>query len=206
LFRPQTGQLDPGTNSDFDLRSVTVNRYGALAGDRRHEIKLFLARDLAINNQNHLNLGASYRARSGAPTNYLGSHILYGLDEVFLLPRGSGERLPWQHTIDGHLGYSFLQTENRTFALTVDAFNLFNFRAVAARSQRYTPRDVEPITGSAADNPFVAGNNRQIDPARIQPADGDARPFDETDRFRAFGAPTAYQEPLTLRFGVKATF
>ena len=206
LYRPQTGQLDPGSNSDFDLRSLTVNRYGPLAGDRRHELKLFLARDIPVTRQHHLNLGGSYRARSGGPRSHLGSHVLYGLDEVFILPRGSGERLPWQHTIDGHLGYTFLQSEERTLAVAVDAFNLFDFAAVVSRSQRYTSRDVEPITGAAADSPFINGDRRQIDPARIVPADGDERPFDETDRFRAYGAPTAYQEPLTVRLSVKATF
>jgi outer membrane receptor protein involved in Fe transport len=206
LYRPQTGQLDPGTNSDFDLQSVTVNRYGPLAGDRRHELKLFVARDLSITPQHHINLGGSYRSHSGGPRSYLASHVLYGLDEVFLLPRGAGERLPWEHAIDGHVGYTFLQSENRTLAVTLDAFNLLNFTAVVNRSQRYTTRDVQPITGSAAENPFVNGDRRQVDPALIEPADGDPRPFDETDRSRAFGAPTAYQEPLTLRFGIKATF
>ena len=32
------------------------------------------------------------------------------------------------------------------------------------------------------------------------------RPFDDTDRTRSFGAPTDYMEPISLRFGVKATF
>jgi outer membrane receptor protein involved in Fe transport len=206
LYRPQTGQLDPGSNSDFDLRSLTVNRYGPLAGDRRHELKLFLARDIELTGQHHLNLGGSYRAHSGGPRSYLASHVLYGLDEVFLLPRGAGERLPWEHTIDGHIGYTFLQSQHRTLAFTLDAFNLLNFSAIVSRSQRYTTRDVQPITGSAADNPFVNGDRRQVNPALIETADGDPRPFDETDRFRAFGAPTAYQDPLTLRLGIKATF
>ncbi|HTV21542.1 MAG TPA: TonB-dependent receptor, partial [Polyangiaceae bacterium] len=206
LYRPQTGQLDPGSNSDFDLQSLTVNRYGPLAGDRRHELKLFLAREVVLAPQHHLNVGGSYRARSGGPRSYLGSHVLYGLDEVFILPRGAGQRLPWQHSVDAHLGYTFLQTEQRTVALSLDAFNLFDFSAIVSRSQRYTTRDVEPITGAAADNPFVNGNRREIDPARIVPADGDARPFEDSDRFRAYGAPTAYQEPLTLRLSLKATF
>jgi hypothetical protein len=188
------------------LRSLTSNRYGPLAGDRRHELKLFLARDVELTGQHHLNLGGSYRAHSGGPTSYLGSHIQYGLDEVFLLPRGAGERLPWEHAIDGHLGYTFLQGKNRTLAVTLDVFNLLNFSAVTDRSERYTTRDVQPITGAAAQNPFVNGDSRQIDPARIQTADDDPRSFDETDRSRAFGAPTEYQDPLTLRFGVKATF
>jgi len=156
--------------------------------------------------QHHLNLGGSYRARSGAPFNYLARHPVYGNDEVFLLPRGSGERMPWQHTVDAHLGYTFVQTPKQSFAFTVDAFNLFNFRAVTRRTERYTVRDAEPITGAAAKNPFVNGNKKQIDPALVQPSDGDPRPFDDTDVERGYGAPRLYQDPLSIRFGLKATF
>jgi outer membrane receptor protein involved in Fe transport len=204
LFRPQTDQLDPGTNSDFDLRSLTVNRYGPLDGDRRHELKIFGARDIPVTQQHHINLGASYRARSGAPTSYLGRHAVYGNDEVFILPRGSGPRLPWQHTVDGHVGYTFLRTEKQTFAVTADIFNLFNIRTLRRQSERYTSRDVEPITGIDADDARL--NERTIRPELIQAADGDARPFDDTDRALAYGAPTSYLEPISLRFGVRATF
>ena len=204
LFRPQTDQLDPGTNSDFDLRELMVNRRGPLDGDRRHEIKLFGARDIPLAPQHHVNLGASYRARSGAPTSYLGSHIRYGADEVFVLPRGSGERLPWQHSIDAHVGYTFFRTEAQTFAVTCDIFNLFNIRGVTSRGQRYTNRDVQPITGVSTDDALLS--ERRIDPALIQPSDGDPRPFDETDVTRSFGAPTQYQEPISFRLGIKSTF
>jgi outer membrane receptor protein involved in Fe transport len=203
LFRAQTGQLDPGTNSDFDLRSLTVNRTGALSADARHSVKLFVAKDFELAKQHHLTIGGSYRAQSGGPTNYLGAHILYSSDEVFLLPRGSGERLPWQHSIDAKLSYTFFESPTKTLAITVDAFNLFNFQAVADQSQRYTIRPVEPITGKNADQVV---RNGVIDPSEITAADGEVRPFEASDRNRAFGAPTRYQAPLTLRFGIKGTF
>jgi outer membrane receptor protein involved in Fe transport len=204
LFRPQTNQLDPGTNSDFDLASLTVNRYGPLDGDRRHELKVFGARDIPVTPQHHINLGASYRARSGAPTSYLGAHAVYGNDEVFILPRGSGPRLPWQHTVDTHIGYTFLRTEKQTFAVTCDIFNLFNIRTLRGTSERYTNRAVEPITGVSADAARL--NDRTIDPTLVAPADGDARPFDDTDVSRSFGAPVNYLEPISLRLGIRSTF
>jgi hypothetical protein len=204
LFRPATDQLDPGTNSDFDLRSLTVNRSGPLDGDRRHELKVFLARDVPVAPQHHINLGASYRARSGAPTSYMGAHAVYGNDELFILPRGSGPRLPWQHTVDTHLGYTFLRTESQTFAVTCDIFNLFNIRTLRRQSERYTNRAVDPITGVSADDALIDARN--IDPALIQPADGDPRPFDASDRSLAFGAPTQYLEPISVRFGIRSTF
>jgi outer membrane receptor protein involved in Fe transport len=206
FFRSQTAQLDPGTNSDFDLPSLTVNRTGALNGDHTHEIKLYLARDFELAPQHHINVGASYRGRSGAPTNYLGAHVTYGPDEVFLLPRGSGDRLPWEHDFDLHVGYAFLQTKTQTLAVTFDVFNLFDLQAVTRRGETYTLRPVEPITGASATSPFVDGNRKNIDPTKIQASDGDTRPFDNTDKDRTFGAPLQYQDPITIRFGVKSTF
>jgi outer membrane receptor protein involved in Fe transport len=200
FFQEDNHQLDPGTNSDFDLKELTVNRTGPLPGDHRHEIKLHAARDFALAPEHHVNVGASYRALSGAPTNFLGSHVLYGPDAVFLLPRGSGERLPWQHTVDLHLGYAFVTSKYRTLSVTCDIFNLLNFQAVTQRGETYTERDVNPITGSAQNGAL------QIDPSRVKPADGDPRPFDASDKNRSFGAPLAYQEPLTIRFGMRTTF
>lgn len=206
LFRAQTGQLDPGTNSDFDLRSLVINRTGPLSGDRRHEIKLFLARDIELARRHHLDVGTSYRARSGAPTNYLGEHLLYGSDEVFLLARGTGDRMPWVHNIDLHVGYTFFETKDARIQITADIFNLFNFQAVVTRTQRYTNRPVEPITGDAAKDPFLDAERKVIDPSRIVASDGDPRPFDDSDRYLAFGAPTSYQPPISMRIGVKGSF
>ncbi|HTV21365.1 MAG TPA: TonB-dependent receptor [Polyangiaceae bacterium] len=204
LFRPQTDQLDPGTNSDFDLRSLTVNRYGPLDGDRRHEIKIFGARDIPVTPLHHINLGLSYRARSGGPTSYLGAHAVYGNDEVFILPRGSGPRLPWQHTVDTHIGYTFLRTEKQSFAVTADIFNLFNIRTLRRVGERYTNRPVEPITNVSADR--ARTSSKRINPELIQAADGEEPPFSDEDVSRSYGAPTSYLEPISLRFGVRATF
>jgi len=203
FYRAQTGQLDPGFNSDFDLRSLTVNREGPLAGDRRHEIKLFIARDIALAPRHHLNVGGAYISRSGGPTNVLASHPVYGNSEVFILPRGSGERMPWVHEIDLHLGYTFYETKNQTIAVTTDIFNLFNFQAVTRRGQDYTYRSVDPISGSSAG---TVTDPKNIDPALLKPTDGDPRPFDATDKNRSYGAPLEYQQPISIRFGLKTTF
>jgi len=92
LFRPETAQIDPNINSDFNLRSLLANRDGPLPGDRTHQIKLYGAKDWVLTPEHHVTSGGSLRGRSGTPTGYLGSHTLYGLDESFILPRGSGER------------------------------------------------------------------------------------------------------------------
>lgn len=194
LFRPETGQLDPNINSDFDLKSLTVNRDGYLPGDSRHQIKLFTAYEFVINECNLIQAGVAVRAASGGPTDYLGSHPLYGSDEVFILPRGSGERLPWFASIDLNVGYTFKPSERVSFTFTADIFNLFNFQAPVARNDRYTNADVDPLIDGTKD-----------DLANVQYTDGSGA-LAETDINPNFGKVTAYQQPRTFRLGVRGTF
>jgi len=189
LFRPETQQLDPNINSDFDLKSLTVNRKGPLPGDSRHQFKVFGAHDIELAKGHHLQPGYGLRLSSGGPTNYLASHPVYGADEVFLLPRGSGERLPWVASIDLSLGYEVAVTESFKLGFTVEVFNIFNFQATTTTSQRYTSADVNPIiNGSKADLPAavdIDGESIAVNPN--------------------FGNTTSYQRPRTFRFGIRGT-
>jgi outer membrane receptor protein involved in Fe transport len=204
MFRSQTGQLDPGSNADFDLRSLTINRSGALDGDRRHEIKVFVARDFALAPKHHINVGLGYRSSSGAPNNYLGRHFRYGNDEVFILPRGTGIRSPWVHNFDLHIGYMFYESKTSTLSVTADIFNLFNFRAATRLSNRYTLTNVQPNTTDDPASVIEGSDKRNIRPSAISTQSG--APFTEQEKYLGYGTPVAYQEPLTIRFGVKGTF
>jgi hypothetical protein len=198
LFRPETQQLDPNINSDFDLRSLLANRTGPLPGDHTHSIKLYGARDIELPSSMHLNVGGSFRARSGAPTDYLGSHPLYGPDEVFILPRGAGERLPWRYDVDAHLGYGVKLGKEQTLTISVDVFNLLNFQAPTGKDSRYTASDVLPIAnGTKASLPTL----KNTDGSPFVPTDGTAANTNPN-----FGNTTAYQEPRTFRFGIRTTF
>ncbi|HLT35233.1 MAG TPA: TonB-dependent receptor, partial [Enhygromyxa sp.] len=149
LFRPETGQLDPNINSDFDLISLLENRFGPLPGDQRHTIKVFAAGEIPLGNGHTLMVGGAFRGSSGNPTDVLGSHEIYGGGESFLLPRGSGERLPWVFRIDTNIGYRKYFTEDLSMEVTMDVFNVANFQQVTAVDESYTYSDVNPIPGGA---------------------------------------------------------
>lgn len=193
LFKPETLQIDPNMNTDFDLLSLLPNREGPLPGDHRHQIKLYGAKDFVFKNGLVVNLGGAYRARSGAPTSYLGAHLLYGPDEVFILPRGSGDRLPWVHDIDAHVGVGMRLAKDSTLIVAVDGFNIFNFQAATAVDQRYTAAQVQPIPGGT-----------KADLANLKNADGTA--FDPVNKNPNFGKAIAYQAPRTFRISAKVTF
>lgn len=205
LYRPETGQLDPNITSDFDLRSLLRNRMGLLPGDSTHSIKLYGAKDFPLPANMNILVGLTYRVRSGPPLNALGSHALYGTDEVFVMPRGTGgtlhakdwtvstERDDWQHTIDLRLGYSVRLSKEASLGITMDVFNIFNFQATTGRDETYTYSDVLPCEGGGKL------------PTCVKRADGEKfNPSTEVNP--NYGKPTSYQAPRQFRFGAKVTF
>jgi hypothetical protein len=190
LFRPEDLQFDPHQSADFDLSSLYVNRYGPLPGDHRHYVKVFGAKTIDIPHAGAFTPGAAFRAFSGEPTSYLGAHDAY-IDNVYILPRGDGPRLPWTYSADLKLAYGFNFDHGRALSLTMDIFNLFNFQAIAARDQRYTASSVAPVTKGGL--------------GELTNADGTA--FDaSSQRNPNFGKATAFQAPRVFRFGLRASF
>ncbi len=190
LYRPETGQLDPNSNSDFDLISLLTNRFGPLPGDHRHSIKVFSAGEIPLGGGHTLMLGGAFRATSGAPTNVLGSHQRYGSGEAFLVERGGGERLPWVFRIDTNIGYRKYFTKDLTMDVTMDVFNVVNFQSAIAVDENYTYSDVVPIKGGTLED---LENHTDIK----------GNPIVENPNF---GKPTAYQPPRQFRFGVRLNF
>ena len=193
LFRSETGQLDPNMSSDFDLVSLLPNRSGSLPGDHTHQIKLYAAKDFDVGQGSSLNVGVAWRSRSGEPTTFLGSHPIYGPGEVYILPRGSGARLPWVHAVDLRFGARLALGRASSILLTIDAFNVFNSQAAVARDQRFTLDSVRPIEGGTT-----------ADLARLQTSDGAL--FDPHHKNPSFGQPIAYQPPRAFRFGITTAF
>jgi hypothetical protein len=194
LYRPETGQLDPGINSDFDLQSLLPNRTGYLPGDHRHQIKVFGAREFPIGRNHLVQVGVSVRASSGGPTDYLGSHVLYGEDEVSILPRGAGERLPWVITPDAQLSYGFAGSKAYAVSAILSCYNIFNLQAVAGRDETYTRADVLPVIGG-----------KKADLANVINSD-DGTKLAAEDVNKNFGKPTLYQAPRIFQFGLRVTY
>lgn len=193
LFRPESGDLLPGHGTDFDHYDIIVNRDGALPGDRRHDIKVFAAKDWPFLKHHNVTSGVSFRAHSGEPTNYLGGDPIYWGDEAYLVERGTGKRLPWEYGADLQVGYRYNFDENKSVALTIDIFNLFNFQNVIATDQIYTEMAVEAKEGRKKSELSMLKD----------PWGGD---ITEDQINPNFGKPTAYQAPRIIRFGLRGTF
>ncbi|MDC0715189.1 TonB-dependent receptor [Stigmatella sp. ncwal1] len=192
LFRPENLQLAPNVTSDFDLVSLTENHMGLLPLDRTHSLKFYGAKELVLSGSASINLGLSYRGASGAPLNVVGAHYIYGPDFTFILPRGSGGRLPWVHAFDTRLAVNYRLTRDMVATVSLDVFNLLNFQAVTSRDQRYTADTVDAVVGGSAD-----------DLASLMPRGNTSRTVVVNPNY---GKPLSYQPPRSIRLGARVSF
>ncbi|WNG24504.1 TonB-dependent receptor plug domain-containing protein [Cystobacter fuscus] len=195
LFRPENDQLDPNTNSDFDLVELLENRTGLLPYDRTHSVKLFGAKEFNFTNNLTGSLGLSYRGNSGTPISYLGGHPTYGTSEAFILPRGTAGRTPWVHNIDGNIGVNYRVTRTNVLSLSLDVFNIFNFQQYTQVDQIYANEDVLPIKD---------GIEGELTPDKVTTVAGTPLPADKVNK--NFKQATTYQAPRQIRLGLKYTF
>jgi Carboxypeptidase regulatory-like domain len=203
LFRPETEQLNPNINSDFDLKSLTVNRTGALPFDRNHQFKLYGARQFDTAQDTHFTLGFSGSAMSGAPISYLASHQIYGEDEVFVLPRGAGGRTEWIFSGDVHGGFTFEVIKGQPVELTVDVFNLLNLQGALDVDETWSDADVTPLVGCDRSADTVASCT-VADLRRAKSPEG--APIPDSSVNKNHGEAEQFQLPRTVRFGLRWSF
>jgi outer membrane receptor protein involved in Fe transport len=192
LFSPETGQLDPNLTSMYDLPELMANRYGDLAHDRPHLVKLDGFYRLALDpSVGFFTFGASARAQSGEPANTLGAHPAYGLGESYILSRGSGDRLGLTTRFDTHIAYGRNLTDGTKLEAFVDIFNLFNQQPETDIDENYTYSDINPIVG---------GDTTDLEHAKVTNAN------QAPDLNANYGNTRLRQAPLSARFGVRLIF
>jgi Carboxypeptidase regulatory-like domain len=214
FFRPEDGQLDPGITSMFDLASLLANQEGPLPGDKPHSFKGYGSYNFDLGPRLQVLAGTALRVTSGTPVNYLVRHPLYGNGQGFALPRGSAGRTPVVTNLDLKGGVTYTITPPYKVQFTVDVFNILNQQTATSLDQNWTfgssatsaaqvaiggqcgSRNAvsksNPISAALADCPdlqYLKGNSGN--PVTIN---------------TNFGRPTAYQVPLSVRFGLELTF
>jgi outer membrane receptor protein involved in Fe transport len=177
LFRNDNGQSDPNITSLFDLPSLLGNTYGRLPNDRPHQFKF----NGSYRTPWKLMVSGNFYARSGIPFDELIPHPVYGDNEGFNVPRGSGinpitgsSRTPTNFQLDLGAYYPISFGERRELRFMVDWFNVTNAQRALREDTTFTINS--GITG-------------------IAPV---ANP--------TFGTGTIFQFPSTIRLGAKFSF
>jgi hypothetical protein len=211
-FRPESGQLDPGITSEYDLASLMANRTGFLPGDVPHQIKLFGAYNFPLTTKFNVTTSMVYNGASGTPVNALGGHPIYGPSEAFMIPRGMGGRTPFLNTFDVGAAAEYVIRAPYAINFRVDLFNVLNRQAIREIDEDYTFDDVAPIPVSCDSrnsagkaNPVAALQADCPDLAYLRTIDG--RPVTVNPNWgKAARTTTAFQNPLSLRLSLALTF
>ena len=196
LFSPDTDQLDPNFTSMYDLPELMANRYGPLPGDRPHAFKAEGYYRLQLGEADSIVLGGRARGAAGRPLTALGSHLSYGQGETFLLPRGSGERAPYQTSFDLHAAYGRKLPLGMAVEAFANVFNLFDQQTANRLDEVYTFDVVRPVVG---------GDKEDLRHVKRTGADG--RPVNEGVTVNPnYGNPIETQLPLAVQLGARLTF
>jgi hypothetical protein len=209
FFRPETGQLDPGITSMFDLASLLANQTGPLPGDMPHSFKAYGSYAWDFGPKFQVNAGGALRITSGTPVNYLIAHPDYGSGEGYGLPRGSAGRTDTLTNFDLKGGLAYTITPPYQVKFTVDVFNVLNAQTATRVDENWTFDSTQPIV-----NGQCSGRNAASKSSPISAALADCPSLNymkTTDGLPVtintnFARPTLYQVPLSVRFGLELSF
>jgi hypothetical protein len=190
LYSATNAQYDPNITTAFDLKDVIINTKGPLPQDTPHTFLVSGYKSWRTSPRGTLVTGLTFRTQSGYPINVLGQHPAAGVDEVFILPRGSGGRTPWFWVVDLSLRYQHELKKDMTLGVSLDVFNLFDQHEAVLVSETYTVDE-----GTSINNGSVADLKHYKNNAGL--------PVTTASNY---GQATAYQTPLAGRFGLRLTF
>lgn len=209
LIRTDAGNVAPNLLTEFDLISMMGNRTGPLGGNRTNQIKAAGSYLLSVGEDVSLTPGFQLSAISGAPANAWGAHLYYGAVDAFLLPRGMAGDLPWQVSLDLSARVTWSISGPYAINFTLSVFNVLDSQAATNVDQSYTFDFIAPMQGAQCGS---RSSISQKDPVAALLASCPDLAYARTiDGLRVtpnlnYGRPTAFQTPVSARFGVALSF
>jgi len=196
LLNDDTGSALPNISTQYDLVELLANRDGPLPQDRPHYFKFDGYYTHQMQQWGALTAGVRFRALSGTPVDALGSNLLYGFGESYLLPRGATGRTEFVTGTDFHLGYARKLAKGYEMSVFFDVINVFNQEQVARVDELYTFDNVNPVVGGDAEDLVFAKSIGATGSETSTPL----------TRNVGYGTPLARYTPLYIRFGARLTF
>lgn len=188
LFDADNNYFAPNGGNAYDTPDLWANKRGPLANDRPHSGRLDGYTTLPLSDHDDLTFGLGFFARSGAPRNYQAS-AYPGLNDVFLLPRGSAGRTPAVWQFDAKIAYRH-KVQGLQLEAFIDLINLFNQQAALQMDDNYTYDIAAAIVNGTKDDLKYAKN-------------GSGQPITKNSNF---GNPLAYQAPFHGRLGLRVVY
>ena len=202
LFSSNNGQVDPNITSQYDLIELLANRLGSLPQDSPHQFKLDGFYTFDLESLGQITAGASIRGASGTPISAFGRHSFYGVNESFLISRGSIGRTPFILDADMQVTYAKNLSRGIRAEFFFELFNILGLdflrgQQIAAVSQAYT---------FSAANPIVGGDEQDLIFLKEVELNTGRELGTPVTRNSNFGNSTARFVPPFSRVGVRVSF
>ena len=199
---PQTGAINLGASTQFDVPELVRNSYGPLTGTVPHMVNLDGIYSFDFRKAGRLTLAANVRYRSGVPisvktdsvlSQYRGSYLIY------LLPRGTGGRVESNYRVNLTASYAYAVSRDLELEFLARIINVSNARAALRVDEVYSFESARPIAG---------GDLSDLKHAKVhRPGGGDGFFDREVVRPQGnFGVETRFQQPISAQFEIALRF
>ncbi len=183
-----TSFINPNLTEAFDRPAALVNATGPLPNDRTHQAKLYGSYQWNFG----LTSGLVAQYLSGTPIDKKGTLLpfpFFGRGQRFITPRGTGGRTPDLFTLDLHLGYTVRVGKTLSLSLFGDLFNISDAQEAVTVDEIWTNARAE-----RTEDPNECGG----------PGTGPETGCPQGNP--NWGAPLTFQDPRTLRLGIRLSW
>jgi len=180
--------INPNLTEAFDRPAALANATGPLPNDRTHQAKLYGSYQWSFG----LTSGLVAQYLSGTPIDKKGTLLpfpFFGRGQRFITPRGSAGRTPDLFTLDLHLGYTLRIGKALSLSFFGDLFNVTNSQEAVTVDEIWTNARAE-----RTEDPNECGG----------PGTGPGTACPEGNP--NWGGPLTFQDPRTLRLGIRLSF
>jgi hypothetical protein len=191
---PVSGAVNLGSSRQYDTPELVRNSYGPLSSDQPHRVKVDGAYTFDLKSAGALTLGSSFRFFSGYPINVRADNNRFPSEYgIYVLPRGSGGRVPPNYQWNVSLSYSYALPKDVMLMAEARLLNVTNARAALRVDEVYSYSFGRSIPG---------GDLSDLKHAKIQSS---SRPSDFYERTILpaqgnYGVQTQFQQPLSAQF------
>jgi hypothetical protein len=196
---PTTGAINIGASTQYDTPALVRNSFGPLATNQPHRVKLDGYYSFVFKDAGMLTVGGSFRFGSGVPISTRGTFFRYGTPLVYVLPRGSGGRVPPNYQLNASVSWAYPLPKDVELEIGARLLNVTNAKAPLRVDETYTFQNSRAIAG---------GDLADLKHAKTQAPGGAARFFDRTILTAQgnYGVATQFQQPMAGQFELKLRF
>jgi hypothetical protein len=195
-----TGAVNLGSSLQYDTPELVRNSFGPLSFNAPHRVKLDAAYTFDLKKAGALTVGGSFRLKSGFPLSMRGGSYRHpGQFPIYVIPRGIGGRLAFNHQTNLNVQYAYPLPKSLVLVAGARIFNVTNARAVLRVDEVYTFDNTRPIAG---------GDARDLKHAKIRNQSNPSAAFqrDVITPQGNYRVEAAFQAPLAAQFELQLLF